>query len=204
MDILQMSEKDHIGVVRAHRWASSDLQRKRLKLDGVRTIVELDGKKDAATRDELERLTRPTTTIKIVHAFLLADPKQRRKRGGMKADFLAYLKRLTCQPPKGRGGTVKDVDTGLSTDDPGHKQAIIALAYAMLARDGKGLKSKLNGAKSTNGRPPKEFSDEVKAKAEVYWFDKRLKTWDDVKAKLKPLGVSVDRAYEWFGKRNRD
>lgn len=199
-----MSEKDHIGVVRAHRWASVAEQRRRLTEDGCRTIVELDGKRDAATREELEILTRPTTTIKIVHAFLLADPRKRRKKGGMKADFLKALKRLVCKPPSGRGGTLKDVDTGLTTADQGHKQAIIALAYAMLARDGKGLKSKLNGAKSTKGRTPKDFPADVKAKAEVFWFDKRLKTWDDVRAKLRPLGVSTDRAYDWFGKRNKD
>jgi hypothetical protein len=197
-----MSENDHIGVVRTHRWLSAEAQRKRLKEDGVRTIVELDGKKDAATRDELAKLTRETTLIKIVHAFLLADPKQRRKRGGMKADLVAYWKRLTVAPPKGRGGTIKDVDLGLTSENPAHERAILAAANEMLARDGKGLKSLANSKKNTKGRAPAEFPPGTREKVEPIWFDSRL-TWDDCRERLKPLGVSVDRAYEWFGKRTR-
>jgi hypothetical protein len=165
-----MSENDNIGVIRPHRWISAEAQRKRLEADGCRTIVALDGKKDTATREELVKLTRETTTIKVVHAFLLADPKRRRLKGGLKADFLSVLKRLICKPPGGRGGTVKDVASGLTTADKEHKRMIIAGANDHITRDGKGLKSALNGARN-RGRQRVDFTPEQLRAAKAVWRD---------------------------------
>jgi hypothetical protein len=195
-----MYEKDHIGVVRAHRWLSADAQRKRLTEDGVRTIVELDGKKDVATRDELARLTRETTLIKIVNAFLFADPKQRRKRGGMKADLIAYWKRLT----KTRGGTIKDVDLQLTSENPAHERAILAAAFEMLTRDGKGLKSLANSFKNTKGRAPVVIPDADLPRLKAIWRDTvDYPTWDDADRAMKKINPDFNkwRANELWPKR---
>jgi hypothetical protein len=186
-----MSENDHIGVVRSHRWIGAEAQRKRLEADGCRTIIALDGKKDTATREELEKLTRPTTTIKLVHAFLLADPKRRRLKGGLKADFLAALKRLICKQPVGRGGTLKDVASGLTTANPEHKRLIIAGANDHITRDGKGLKSALNGARN-RGRQRGEYSKEAWAEAYSIWRNTvDYPEWDDVDAAY----LALDKKY---------
>jgi hypothetical protein len=186
-----MSENDHIGVVRPHRWISAEAQRKRLEADGCRTIVALDGKKDTATREELVKLTRETTTIKVVHAFLLADPKRRRLKGGLKADFLSVLKRLICKPPGGRGGTVKDVASGLTTADKEHKRMIIAGANDHITRDGKGLKSALNGARN-RGRQRGTYSKEAWAEAYSIWRNTvDYPEWDDVDAAY----LALDKKY---------
>jgi len=178
MVFVQMSENDHIGVIRSHRWIGAEAQRKRLEADGCRTIVSLDGKKDTATREELERLVRPTTTIKVVHAFLLADPKRRRLKGGLKADFLAVLKRLICKPPNGRNGTLKDVASGLTTANPEHKRLIIAGASDHITRDGKGLKSALNGARN-RGRQRLNLTTEQLRAAKAIWRDLiEYPTWE--------------------------
>lgn len=194
-----MSDDDHIGVVREHRWTSVKLQRERLKADGCRIILDM---KDT-TRAELLRIVRSGSTVKLFRVYYLADPRNRKKKGGTKEDAITTLKRLCCKPPHGLGAVVKDVETGLSTAEPAQKTAIIALIKDQATRDGKGLTSVVNGAKSKKGRIPKEFPPGTREKAETIWFDRRL-SWTEAGVKLKPLGVSVDRAYEWFGKRNKD
>lgn len=191
-----MSAEDTIGVVRAHRWASVAVQRERLQQDGCRIIVELDGKKDSVTRSELEQLTRPGTVIKFMFPFLLADPKAKHKKGGMKADFLIAFERLTDK----RKGIVKDVTAGITTADPMQKRAIIALAKEHLAASGKGRKSAENG-KRQRGRSRLEFSTDEMRDAKAAWRNiKDFPTWEDVKAAL-PTNFTVHRAHRLWGPR---
>jgi hypothetical protein len=143
--------QDTIGVIRDHRWVRAREQKRRLDESGARIIVELDGQGKVArqvTMDALARLTREGTVLKLVHAFFLADPKALRKRGGTKANFDATLKLLTEK----RGGIVMDLETGLTTERPEHRKALVALSYAHIARSNQGLKSALNGERS-RGRP---------------------------------------------------
>lgn len=137
-------ENDKIGVVREHRWIKANEQRKRLDAEGCRGILDLGG---SASRSDAVKMACQDRVFVLVHAFLLADPKARGKKGGMKADLAAIIKELDK-----RGATVKDMETGLTTQQPEHRKAILALSYAHIARSNQGLKSNLNGNRS-KGRP---------------------------------------------------
>jgi hypothetical protein len=193
-----MSDDDHIGVVREHRWTNVKLQRERLKADGCRVILDM---KDT-TRADLFRIVRSGTTVKLFRAYYLADPRNRKKKGGMKADALATLRRLCCKPPNGIGAVVKDVETGLSTADPAQKAAIVALIKDQATRDGKGLKSAANGANSKRGRVPRAFTADEMRDAKAVWRNlKDYPTWDDAQKAL-PKGFTVHRAFRlWKGRK---
>ncbi len=178
-----MSDDDHIGVVREHRWTNVKLQRERLKADGCRVILDL---KDTP-RSDLFRIVRSGTTVKLFRVYYLADPKNRRKKGGMKADALTTLRRLCCKPPKGCGAVVKDVETGLSTADPAQKAAIIGLIKEQAARDGKGLKSAENG-KRNRGRQRVEFTPDQIREAKGIWRDTvEYPTWEAARDALAEI-----------------
>jgi hypothetical protein len=99
-----------------------------------------------------------------------------------------------------RGGTIKDVDSQLTTTNTEHRYALVALACDQLARDGKGIRSRANGM-VRKGRPVRTWSPDEWKQAENAWNSRKLKTWDDVKAML-PDGMSLARAYRAFGARN--
>jgi hypothetical protein len=189
-----MSENsDKIGVVRQHRWMNAE---KQAELLGPRCnkVVSLGGKgARPIEREDLEKLARPGTVIELVHAFLLADPKRKRVRGGMKADFRAALERL-----EKRGAVVVDVDASICSRK--HKRALLALVDADIGRSNQGLKSALNGARS-RGRPKHEPTAEEMKDAKAAWRNvKDYPTWDDVKPVL-PEGFTVYRAHKLWGPR---
>jgi len=188
-----MQHSDAIGVVREHRRLKAKGQKERLLRDGVRDVLEIGGK-SGHTREDLERLIRGGTVVKLVHTFLLADPSSKRKAGGRRKDLLDAMARI-----EKRGGTIKDVDSGLTTANNEHRYALIALATEQLARDGRGLRSHINGRL---GRPVKTFPPEHWAKAEAVWNNRRLKTWEDTRAPLKALDLTPREAWRKFGPRN--
>lgn len=194
-----MNDDDHIGVVREHRWTSVKLQRERLKADGCRVILDM---KDTS-RAELDRIVRSGTTVKLFRVYYLADPRNRRKKGGMKADALAAMKRLCCKPPLGRGAVVKDVETGLSTADPAQKAAIVALIKDQATKDGKGLKSAANGARN-RGRQRVEFTAEQLRAAKAVWRDLvDYPTWEAADKGLAAMSKDFTRyrAHRLWGSR---
>jgi hypothetical protein len=183
------------------------VQRELLQQDGCRIIVELDGKKDSVSRADLEKLTRPGTVVKFVFPFLLADPKARSRKGGMKEDFVAALNRLCGERPKGRAGIVKDVKAGISTADPMQKRAIIALAKEHLAASGKGMKSAATAAKR-KGRASVDFAVGQYALAKQIWRDViDYPTWPDARVELEKIKsekgekFTTDRAARLWGPR---
>lgn len=169
------------------------VQRERLQQDGCRIIVELDGKKDSVTRSELEKLTRPGTVVKFMFPFLLADPKAKNKKGGMKADFEQALDRLTDKRPKGRAGIVKDVTAGITTADAMQKRAIIALAKEHLAASGQGAKSAEIG-KRQRGRSRVDFTPDEMKQFKAIWRDTvEYPTWDDADAAFKKINPRFNK-----------
>jgi hypothetical protein len=185
-----------IGVVRHHRWLSATEQ-ERILTERCRIVVSLGGgKAKLVTLDELAKLTRPGDVIELVHVFLLADPRKKHVVGGMKASLKAAIALLVDK----RQGIISDADTGLTTETPGHRKAIMALAEDQIGRSNKGIKSALNGAKS-KGRPADKFNDYEMKKAKAIWRDtKDYPTWDDAKSFL-PEGFTAARAYKLWGKR---
>jgi hypothetical protein len=194
---MQISDvHDKIGVVRHHRWISASEQEKILG-QRCRIVVSLGGgKAKAVTLDELAKFTRPGTVIELVHVFLLADPRKKNVKGGMKASLAAAIALLVDK----RGGVISDVDAGLTTEKAGHRKAMMALAEDQIGRSNKGLRSALNGAKS-KGRPAEKFHAAELKNAKAAWRNvKDYPTWGDV-AKALPEGFTTARAYKLFGKR---
>jgi hypothetical protein len=185
-----------IGVIRHHKWLSA-AEQERILTPRCRVVVSLGGgKAKLVTLDELAKLTRPGDVIEFVRVFLLADPRKKNVVGGMKANLKAAIALLVDK----RQGIISDVDTGLTTETPGHRKAIMALAEDQIGRSNKGLKSALNGAKS-KGRPVADFTSQEVKNAKAAWRNvKDYPTWEDV-AKALPEGFTTARAYKLFGKR---
>ena len=191
LDISEMQYADVIGVVREHRRLKAKGQKARLEREGCRRVLDISVGKHA--REDLEKMVRGGTVVALVHTFLLAEPKSKRKAGGRRKDLLDAMARI-----EKRGGTIKDVDSGLTTANNEHRYALIALATEQLARDGRGLRSHINGRL---GRPVKNFPPEVWARAEAIWNNRKLKTWADTAPGLKALGITPREAWRKFGAR---
>ncbi len=187
-----VAQNDKIGVVRDHRWVKAVEQHRRLEAEGCRGIVEIDGKKNPVHQSDIIKMACPGRVFALAHAFLLADPKGRNRRGGVKADFDAVLKALTD-----KGAIVKDMETGLTTETAEHRRAVMAVSYSHIARSNQGLKSALNGTRS-RGRP-KEWADPKDRKI-IWeeWHSSEHKTnADAVKAASERLGREVSHAAMW-------
>jgi hypothetical protein len=191
-----MSTDDTIGVVHEHRWCKSAEQVKRLEDDGCRIIVSLGGgKAKQVTFDELVKLSRPGTVLKFVHVMFLADV---RKKGAkvVRASYRAREKKLIEE----RGAILKDLDSGLTTEQPGHRKAILALTDDLIARHAQGAKSAAV-SQARKGRPLLTFTaDEMKDAKAVWRNVKDYPTWDDAAAAL-PEKFTVHRAHRLWGKR---
>lgn len=185
----QMSRTDAIGVVREHRWASAAEQRKRLEADGVTAIIDL-AKTD---RDWLlTRIRDGGTMIVLAYAFLLTDPRKGAVRG--LADYRRFTERTAKLPhahtkPGGArvetraAGYVKDLETGLVSDTPGARKAMLAVVKDQLARHGKGKRSTENGKR---GRVALVLTELQDAKGEAIWLNlKRYRRREDAEKALR-------------------
>lgn len=157
-----VQSEDKLGVARDHRWMKLAEQKRQLEADGCRAVLELtnDPHKGGHTVDDLYKLARPGRLFTLVHIFLLAEPRAKRLKGGMKANLLKVLDEIAK-----RGGVVKDMETGLTTATKEHRKAIVAVAHSHISRSNRGLRSALNGHKS-RGRP-KSWTDP--AVRQVLW-----------------------------------
>jgi hypothetical protein len=192
---------DKIGVARDHRWKRAPEQIKVLE-QRCRKVVSLGGG-DAVhiSREDLERLVRPGTVLEFVHAFLLADPRRKKLKGGLREDFRAALARL-----EKRGAVVVDVDAGICSQK--HKRALLALADSDISRSNQGAKSATNGARS-KGRPEAAFTPQQLKDAKAIWRNvKDYPYWKDTKAPLSEIvdenGIKFtpERAYDLWKGRN--
>lgn len=138
-------ENDKLGVARDHRWLKLAEQKRRLEAAGCRAVIELSDK--GADLKDLVQMARPERTFVLCHAFLLADPRYRRAKGGLRARLDDALNQVAK-----RGAVVMDLETGLSTADKQHRKAIIAVSHGHISRSNQGLRSSLNGKRS-RGRP---------------------------------------------------
>jgi hypothetical protein len=141
-------DDDAIGLVRAHRWAKVDVQTERLRKDGCRAVLDLDTLK----RSDLLRLLRDGRVAKLLFAFLLIDPKRKRK---LYEDFAAMLAKIEAQK-----GIIKDVSTGLDTADKARAIALKDVVRGQIRRHKQGAKSAENGTQHKPGRKKGEFAPE--------------------------------------------
>lgn len=147
-----MTDKgDTIGVVRDHRWMRAAEQKRHLQeLNRVTiTIGDSTGRNHYGgyALEDLIRLTRSGTVIQLMYAFLLANPTRKRVKGGLRGEFERVLKLL-----EKRGGIVRDVLTGLSTETKDKRRALILSVSDQIRRSSQGRSSEENGKRS-KGRP---------------------------------------------------
>lgn len=186
-----LSTEDAIGLTRVHRWAPIPVQTERLQAEGVRRIVSLD----KITREQLVRMIRERTVLKLLHASFLIEPT---KRGALRrlqdyekfAEHLANLKR-------GCRGLVMDVETGFLADTPGQRRAMVALVREQIAKD---LRSKASATNGRRGGQPLKLSGDQMARAEAIWMNVvRYPTWEDAERALKE---QIDKGFtKWRANR---
>lgn len=190
------STEDAIGLTRVHRWAPIPVQVERLQIAGVRRIVSLD----KLSREQLVRMIRERTVLKVLHASFLIDPH---KRGAVRRlnDYQKFTEELANLKRNCRG-LVMDVDSGFLADTPGERRAMLALVREQIAKDLRGKASASNGKR---GGQPKQYSDAQYATAEGIWMNVvRYPKWDDAERALKEQvdkDFTVWRANRRFGPR---
>lgn len=150
-------------------------QAKALKEAGCGQIVDLD----TYQRDDVLRLARAGRVFALPFAFLLANPSRKR---GMLADFEKALGKIEA-----KGGAVKDLHTGLRSDDKERRSAFLAVVKDQVRRHLQGAKSASNGKRSP-GRQKVEFTPEQLAEAKRIWRDRiDYPHEDDADAELRKI-----------------
>jgi hypothetical protein len=144
-----------------------------------------------ATLADVIRLTRAETVFAILHLHLLADPKNKRKRGGMRADLWKSLDAI-----EKRGGVIWELYTGLRTDTKQGRDQMTRGAVETLAR---GRHKTERGDK--RGRPPNEYPADDLRHNKVVWESRKHKTWGQCEAHFKG-GMTAREAWKLWGPRN--
>lgn len=199
-----MSKEDIICVVRDHRWLSADQQAKAFRERGdCRAIVSLGGGKRIAqvTRADIERMVRRGTVVRVMHTFLLAEPK--RTSTAMRDDLNEAIGGIAK-----RGGFIEDVESGLTSAEKGHWFAMSARALELIGKHCQGARSATNG-KRQRGRSLVEFSDAQLRDAKAIWRNvKDYPTWEDAGKALAEIRsaacekFTTDRAFKlWKGRK---
>lgn len=185
--------QDIIGFIRVilPRYTEAG-QRKAMDAHSIKVVSE-GGKKSSATRADLFRMTRPGTVIAVQHLHLLADPRNKRKRGGMRADLYRSMDEI-----EKRGGIIWELYTGFRTDTREGRDAMTRAAVETLARGRH--KTRMSDKR---GRPPKTFTEAQIEKARAVWESRKLRRWKDVAERL-PKGMTLKRAWQMFGPRNTE
>jgi hypothetical protein len=177
-------DDDAVGLVRHHRWAKVEVQQVRLKEDGCRAIIDLGTTK----REEVLRLLRDGRTGKLLYAFLLVDPKRKRK---LFEDFRAVLAKIEA-----RGGVVKDVFTGLDNADKARRAALLDVVRGQARRHLQGAKWAEEPMRHKPGRRPQEFTAEQLAAAKAIWRDRiEYPTWKATDGALEQIRSKKDRPF---------
>lgn len=189
------STEDAIGLTRKHRWATLVAQTERLEAAGCRTIVSLD----ALNRDQIIRMVRERTVLKVMHASFLIEPT---KRGAVRRlkDYEQFAEQLANLPRRCHA-YVLDVDSGFLAETPAQRRAMLAMVREQISRDLRGRTSRENAKR---GAPHKDFSPEQIDVARQIWENvKRYPSWEAAQAGFdeRVKGFTVWRANRMFGKR---
>lgn len=184
---------DVLGYIRVilPRYAEAG-QRKAMDAHSIRHIIE-GGKRHTGTREALLRMVRPGTTVAVLHLHLLADPKTKRKRGGMRADLWRVIDEV-----EKRGGSFWELYTDLRSDNREGRDRMTREAVETLARGRHKTR-----ASDKRGRPKKEFTEAQWAKGKAAWDSRKLKRWVDVQEKL-PEGMTCKDLWQKYGPRNSE
>jgi len=185
-------EEDAIGATRKHRWISVELQTERLEVDGCRTIISLD----KMSREQIIRMIREKTVIKVVHAMFIISPHKRGPKR-MLNDYEQFAEQLANLPRKCRG-IIKDVDSGFVADTPPQRKAMLHMVRDQIRRH---LTGRASAENLKRGGQPKVFSEAQLKDFQLIWENtKRYPTWADCK-RAYPKEFTVWRAHKLWGPR---
>lgn len=154
---------------------------------------------DNIERADFVRALRKEEAAVVTHLFLLASPK-------LEPGFDPYRDLLqtvaTCER---RAKYLLELSSGRRLDRKQDRGEALADAFMEIQTGGRAAAARRNGKRSA-GRPKTDFGDEenlqkIKDATERVWFDRRY-TWAQA-AKRLPKGVSTNRAFLWFGPRNK-
>lgn len=170
-------------------------QREAMELHGVAFVFQeggkLVGQVKPASRDDIIRMRAPGRVFAILHLFLLADPKRKRKKGGTRADLYSAIDQIEAG-----GAIIWELYTDRRTDDRRQRDLMVRDAIEALAKG----RHKTRGS-DKRGRPEKKWTEAEWAQARTAWFSRRVKTWAAVKKRL-PKGMTLKRAWQEFGARD--
>lgn len=187
-----LHDEDAIGATRKHRWLSVEIQTERLEVDGCRRIISLD----KMTREQIIRLCREKTVIKVVHAMFIIEPH---KSGPVRMlnDYQKFTEELAALPRKCRG-IIKDVDSGFIADTPPQRKAMLHMVRDQIRRH---LTGRASAENLKRGGQPKVFSEAQLKDFQLIWENiKRYPTWADCK-RAYPREFTVWRAHKLWGPR---
>jgi hypothetical protein len=186
--------QDIIGFVRVilPRYSEAG-QRQAMEAHSISRVIQEGGKQAIGTLADLLRIVRPGTTVAVLHALLLADPRDKHKSGGTRKSFWTAFDAIEA-----KGGHVWELYTGLRTNKLAGRDKMTRAAIDALAR---GRHKTSRGDK--RGRPAKQFTDAQWEKAQAAWESRKLKTWAEVQEKL-PKDMTVRDCWNRFGSRNSE
>lgn len=185
-------EEDAIGATRKHRWLSVELQTERLEVDGCRRIVSLD----KMSREQIIRMIREKTVIKVVHAMFVIDPHKRGPKR-MLNDYQSFTEKLAALP-RGCRGIIKDVETGFVADTEPQRKAMLHMVRDQIRRH---LTGRASAENLKRGGQPLVFTEAQLKDAQLIWENtKRYPTWADCKRAF-PKDFTVWRANKLWGPR---
>lgn len=139
-----------VGFVRKHPRFSERAQRDAMLRHGIAKIyTDLD----LCIR---QRRKGHGDVVAVARAMLLADPRERRKNGGMRQAMWAALDRI-----EETGSTVWEVETDRRTSDPRQRDMII--------RDNENTLARSRPTARPPGRPAAKWSDEARAVMWRHW-----------------------------------
>lgn len=187
--------EDAIGLTRKHRWINLVDQTERLQASGCRAIVSLD----ALSREQIVRMIRERTVLKVMFASFLIQPT---KRGAVRRlnDYQQFADQLAELPRKCHG-YVMDVNSGFLAETPAQRRAMLAMVREQITRDLRGRVSRENAKR---GAPHKDFTPEQIETAKLIWENtRRYPSWEACEAAFKERvpGFTVWRANRLFRKR---
>lgn len=153
---------------------------------------QIGTKKDQCSVTEFLSHVHRGDIVLVRHAFMLADPKSKRRRDS----FWKIVDEI-----ERRGATIWDAGLELHGNTHANREKIMRAAIEDLAV---GRHKRSDSDK--RGRPAVEFEPEELAKAKAIWESRKHKTWKVAVEALKKLDKrwTQTRAFRVFGKRGTD
>lgn len=189
-----------IGIVRPWKGSHPEARQAAALTKWGAEVVFTLGTAEAPTWREAVRLVRPGDVVGLEWLQLLPEPR------GPKNRHPAMDGRDAIEEVERRGGSIVEIGSKRTTADPKQRRQLIEDMARSVGAGGRSLSSeqaRANGEKagSKRGRRPAVFDDAKKKQARAIWESRRVLTWKDAAALLRPLGYSTARAHKEFGPR---